>query len=95
MECISDSYGMKGGRGEAPTPGLPAPQLGPTQGGAAAAAQRVAHLPDLTHLPGPLTEDAVIKCLQAKFYANNFYVSFLTFFNCLNEFEPNEQEHGA
>lgn len=38
---------------------------------------RVPHLPDLTHLPGPLTEDAVIKCLQAKFYANKFYVSII------------------
>lgn len=35
------------------------------------------HLADLTHLAGPLTEDAVIKCLQAKFYANKFYVSII------------------
>lgn len=35
-----------------------------------------ATIEDLIHLPGPLTEDAVMKCLQARFAANQFYVSF-------------------
>lgn len=30
---------------------------------------------DLIHLPGPLTEDAVIKCLHARFSAKQYYVS--------------------
>lgn len=30
---------------------------------------------DLIHLQGPLTEDAVMKCLQARFNASHFYVS--------------------
>lgn len=34
-----------------------------------------ADLEDLIHLPGPLTEDAVMKCLQARFQAAHFYVS--------------------
>jgi hypothetical protein len=34
-----------------------------------------ADLDDLIHLQGPLTEDAVMKCLQARFAASNFYVS--------------------
>lgn len=34
-----------------------------------------AELEDLIHLQGPLTEDAVMKCLQARFAASNFYVS--------------------
>lgn len=34
-----------------------------------------ADLEDLIHLQGPLTEDAVMKCLQARFAASNFYVS--------------------
>lgn len=47
----------------------------PLEGAAPTEGARAPHLPDLTHLTGPLTEDAVIKCLQAKFYANKFYVS--------------------
>jgi hypothetical protein len=34
-----------------------------------------ADLEDLIHLAGPLTEDAVLKCLQARFCASQFYVS--------------------
>lgn len=33
------------------------------------------NLEDLIHLQGPLTEDAVMKCLQARFAQSNFYVS--------------------
>jgi len=29
---------------------------------------------DLIHLPGPLTEDAVLKCLQARFCAKQYHV---------------------
>lgn len=32
-------------------------------------------LDDLIHLPGPLTEDAVLKCLQARFCAKQYHVS--------------------
>ena len=34
-----------------------------------------AELEDLIHLAGPLTEDAVLKCLQARFCASQFFVS--------------------
>lgn len=34
-----------------------------------------AELDDLIHLAGPLTEDAVLKCLQARFCASQLYVS--------------------
>lgn len=34
-----------------------------------------AELEDLIHLPGPLTEDAVLKCLHARFSASHLYVS--------------------
>ena len=34
-----------------------------------------AELQDLIHLAGPLTEDAVLKCLQARFCASQFFVS--------------------
>lgn len=37
-----------------------------------------ANLEDLIHLEGPLTEDAVMKCLQTRFRASNFYVSLRT-----------------
>jgi dachs protein len=32
---------------------------------------------DLIHLAGPLTEDAVLKTLQARFYADEFFVRLL------------------
>lgn len=48
-----------------------APPLEPrSQGGAASAS-----LEDLIRLQAPLTEDAVTKCLQARFAASQFYVS--------------------
>ena len=34
-----------------------------------------AALEDLIHLPGPVTEDIVLKTLQARFYAAQYYVS--------------------
>nr|CAD7393172.1 unnamed protein product [Timema cristinae] len=34
-----------------------------------------AELEDLIHLPGPLTEDAVLKCLQARFCASHFFTN--------------------
>lgn len=34
-------------------------------------------LEDLIHLQGPLTEDAVMKCLHARFGVSNFYVSII------------------
>jgi hypothetical protein len=34
-----------------------------------------ADLEDLIHLAGPLTEDALLKCLQARFCASQFFVS--------------------
>ena len=34
-----------------------------------------AQLQDLTHLSGPLTEDAILKTLQARFYGGHMYVS--------------------
>lgn len=44
------------------------------------------NLDDLIHLSGPLTEDAVLKCLQARFCAkqyhvSNFFLSIHSFFN--------------
>lgn len=36
-----------------------------------------ADVEDLIHLRGPLTEDAVVRALQARFYHNKFYVSAL------------------
>jgi len=29
---------------------------------------------DLTHLVGPMTEDTVVRCLQARFYSHLFQV---------------------
>lgn len=37
-------------------------------------------LDDLIHLPGPLTEDAVLKCLQARFCAKQYHVSSSSLF---------------
>ena len=36
---------------------------------------RLAEISDLTRLQGPLTEDAVVKTLQARFYNQNYQVS--------------------
>ena len=41
---------------------------------------RLAEISDLTRLQGPLTEDAVVKTLQARFYNQNYQVSSL--FSC-------------
>jgi hypothetical protein len=39
---------------------------------------------DLINLPGPLTEDAVMRTLQARFNDNKHFVSiFLLFINCV------------
>jgi dachs protein len=35
-------------------------------------------LEDLIHLTGPLTEDAVLRALQARFAATNYFVSTFT-----------------
>jgi hypothetical protein len=42
-----------------------------------------AELEDLTHLAGPLTEDAVLKCLQARFCASQFFVSRPSHCSCI------------
>ena len=39
---------------------------------------RLAEVSDLTRLPGPLTEDAVVKTLQARFYNEQYQVSTRT-----------------
>lgn len=40
-----------------------------------AGAGAAADVEDLIHLRGPLTEDAVVRALQARFYQHKFYVS--------------------
>lgn len=57
--------------------------------GATASSGPSTALDDLIHLPGPLTEDAVLKCLQARFCAKQYHVSlrfflppFTTFATC-------------
>lgn len=40
-----------------------------------------ANVDDLIHLPGPLTEDAVLKTLQARYYAEEFFVSFINYYH--------------
>lgn len=63
---------------QAPAP-APAPAAGGTPVGAPAPllAPLPADVDDLIHLRGPLTEDAVVRALQARFYHNKFYVSAL------------------
>ena len=39
---------------------------------------------DLIHLPGPLTEDALLRALQARFLSKEYFVSFPPM---LNEYE--------
>ena len=36
-------------------------------------------LEDMIHLPGPLTEDSVLKTLQARFYKGQYYVSRVSY----------------
>ncbi|KAF5298984.1 hypothetical protein FQA39_LY11616 [Lamprigera yunnana] len=45
-----------------------------------------ADLEDLIHLQGPLTEDAVMKCLQARFAASNFYTNVGPILLCVNAY---------
>ncbi|XP_030768013.1 unconventional myosin-IXa isoform X2 [Sitophilus oryzae] len=42
---------------------------------------------DLIHLPGPLTEDAVMKCLQSRFASNQFYTNVGPILLCLNPYK--------
>ncbi|XP_071057490.1 myosin-VIIa isoform X2 [Onthophagus taurus] len=44
------------------------------------------NLEDLIHLQGPLTEDAVMKCLQARFTAGNFYTNVGPILLCVNPY---------
>ncbi|XP_047993590.1 unconventional myosin-IXAa isoform X1 [Leguminivora glycinivorella] len=52
-----------------PAPVAPAPTPTPTPPATSGAAD----VDDLIHLRGPLTEDAVVRALQARFYHNKFY----------------------
>ncbi|XP_072390346.1 unconventional myosin-Ia isoform X2 [Diabrotica undecimpunctata] len=45
------------------------------------------NLEDLIHLHGPLTEDAVMKCLQARFQASNFYTNVGPILLCVNPYK--------
>lgn len=45
-----------------------------------------ADLGDLIHLQGPLTEDAVMKCLQARFLASNYYTNVGPILLCVNPY---------
>ncbi|XP_050306303.1 myosin-VIIa isoform X2 [Anthonomus grandis grandis] len=45
-----------------------------------------AAIDDLIHLPGLLTEDAVMKCLQARFAANQFYTNVGPIILCVNPY---------
>ncbi|RZF39453.1 hypothetical protein LSTR_LSTR000974 [Laodelphax striatellus] len=59
--------GGGGGRGAAPGVGA--------GGGGMQARASVADLDDLIHLAGPLTEDALLKCLHARFCASQLYTN--------------------
>lgn len=52
-----------------------APSPGAQAGGATCGASQYAELHDLIHLPGPLTEDAVLKCLHGRFAANQLHTN--------------------
>ncbi|XP_032669499.1 unconventional myosin-IXb isoform X1 [Odontomachus brunneus] len=43
-------------------------------------------LDDLIHLPGPLTEDAVLKCLQARFCAKQYHTNVGPILVCVNPY---------
>ncbi|GLV44854.1 dachs [Carabus blaptoides fortunei] len=45
-----------------------------------------AELEDLIHMQGPLTEDAVMKCLQARFASSNFYTNVGPILLCVNPY---------
>jgi hypothetical protein len=59
------------------------PQQSPQQVTLAMRPVGCAELEDLTHLAGPLTEDAVLKCLQARFCASQFFVSRPSHCSCI------------
>ena len=44
-----------------------------------------ANVDDLIHLAGPLTEDAVLKTLQARYYAQEYFVNQFLCINVSNE----------
>lgn len=50
-----------------------------TGGGIAGGGAGGTDVDDLIHLRGPLTEDALVRALQARFYHNKFYVSYVTY----------------
>ncbi|KAI8426648.1 hypothetical protein MSG28_005418, partial [Choristoneura fumiferana] len=54
-------------------PPAPAPPVAGAAPGAGAGAVPAGDVDDLIHLRGPLTEDAVVRALQARFYQNKFY----------------------
>lgn len=57
---------------------MPAAAAAPAVAAAAPLSTPLAHdVDDLIHLRGPLTEDAVVRALQARFYHNKFYVSLV------------------
>lgn len=65
-------------RGAAPASCATGAASGATSGtgsGASGGAASGCDVDDLIHLRGPLTEDAVVRALQARFYNNKFYVS--------------------
>ncbi|XP_075226131.1 unconventional myosin-IXb-like dachs [Lycorma delicatula] len=64
--------GGVGGGGRAGVGDKPPPQQAPTVMRPLSSA---ADLDDLIHLPGPLTEDAVLKCLQARFCASQLFTN--------------------
>ncbi|XP_048526207.1 myosin-I heavy chain isoform X1 [Dendroctonus ponderosae] len=59
---------------------IPASLIQPPQNTATAVIE------DLIHLPGLLTEDAVMKCLQARFAANQFYTNVGPIILCVNPY---------
>ncbi|XP_071447803.1 unconventional myosin-XIX [Hetaerina americana] len=50
----------------------------------AAPSVSTADIEDLIHLPGPLTEDAVIRCLHSRFCASQFYTNVGPILVCVN-----------
>ncbi|XP_076685123.1 unconventional myosin-IXb-like dachs isoform X1 [Andrena cerasifolii] len=54
--------------------------------GATASSGPSTALDDLIHLPGPLTEDAVLKCLQARFCAKQYHTNVGPILVCINPY---------
>ncbi|XP_014228252.2 unconventional myosin-IXb [Trichogramma pretiosum] len=48
--------------------------------------ENIASIEDLIHLPGPLTEDAVLKCLQARFCLQRYHTNVGPILVCLNPY---------